>query len=457
MTQYLDLLKIAQVEQNGDLFKLLDSILKRSSVKPRGIADAIIWEGGNPAGGVKPVAHAFTDMFALNGTLMALDVLGLPYLGVPMMAQFRHDTKLAPLDWFGKLDYTSLKWSTAGDFMVNDNGKKVVVAGKSGNAQLRTAAGVYCNVRPYGGITSIRFMPGLPYSQDKKKFRVDADSGNVHSEMNTPGVRMAYACRLFLKMVHETGQIGRVATKPTQAQEDTVNAGIVRWLLQGTKFQLKRKYTVDSYDEMRSQVDAIVKLLPKDFKAGMENWGGEIHEHISDTNFGILLHDMINQRKAIVYATDLDGDRLTDLMADAPDVLRAWGQIVLDHVKSGKDMKKLWTEMGFTMTNGKDMTSVMYRVTGEPIYEQTLGSADAMLLRLLDGDETVGGEKQPYDPRIHFVLINEAYKAANPGNAQLAKWLDEQLVKFDKIYGSKRPRYLDGYKQLKEAIKPWGA
>ena len=142
------------------------------------------------------------DMFALNGTLMALDVLGLPFLGVPMMAQFRHDTKLISLDWFGKLDYTALKWSTAGDFMVNEGGKKVVVNGKSANAPLRTAAGVYCNVRPYGGITSIRFMPGLPYSQDKKKFKVDPATGVIHSEMNTPGVRMAYAARLFLKMVH---------------------------------------------------------------------------------------------------------------------------------------------------------------------------------------------------------------------------------------------------------------
>jgi len=102
------------------------------------------------------------------------------------------------------------------------------------------------------------------------------------------------------------------------------------------------------------------------------------------------------------------------------------------------------------------MTSVMYRVQGEPIYEQTLGSADAMLLRLLDGDETVGGEKQPYDPRIHFVLINEAYKAANPDNKELAKWLDDQLATFDKVYSGKRPRYLDGYNKLKEAIKPWG-
>jgi len=30
-----------------------------------------------------------------------------------MMAQFRHDTKLVSLEWFGKLDYTALKWSTA--------------------------------------------------------------------------------------------------------------------------------------------------------------------------------------------------------------------------------------------------------------------------------------------------------------------------------------------------------
>ena len=106
MTDKLDLLKIAQEEQSGDVFKYLDGICKRSKVQPRGISDAVIWEGGNTAGGVKPVAHALTDMFALNGTLMALDVLGLPFLGVPMMAQYRHDTKLKSLEWFGKLDAT---------------------------------------------------------------------------------------------------------------------------------------------------------------------------------------------------------------------------------------------------------------------------------------------------------------------------------------------------------------
>src|SRR5215510_8945725 len=303
MTDKLDLLKIAQEEQSGDVFKYLDSIYKRSKVQPRGISDAVIWEGGSTHGGVKAVAHALTDAFALNGTLMALDVLGLPFLGVPMMAQYRHDTKLKPLEWFGKIDATCIKWSTAGDAMVNDNGRKVVVMGKSANAPLRTAAGVYCNVRPYGTITNVRFMPGLPYSQDGKKFNVDKSTGNIHSEMNTPGVRMAYAVRLFLKMVHETGQVGRVATKPRQAKEDAVNAGIIRWLMQGTKFKLNRQYAVDAYEEHKENVDAIAALLPKDFKAGMENWGGEINEHISDTNFGLLLHDQIRQRKCVVYAT----------------------------------------------------------------------------------------------------------------------------------------------------------
>ena len=37
------------------------------------------------------------------------------------------------------------------------------------------------------------------------------------------------------------------------------------------------------------------------------------------------------------------------------------------------------------------------------------------------------------------------------------KWLDAQLETFDKVYGGKRPRYLDGYQKLKEAIRPWGA
>ncbi len=437
----IDLMSIAQTEAaGGDLFGTLDSLYEPSDVRPEGYPDAVVWQGGNFVGDINPVAHSMTDAYALLGTIAAIDILGLPFYAVPMWSQYRHDTKLECLAWFGNIPATSIKWSTAGDAYVNDgDGSKVVVMGKSGNAPLRTQAGVFCNVRPYGPITVVRCMPCLPYSQDRPKFNVDPQTGLVHSEMNSPGVQMAYANRLFLKMVHESGKIGRVAMKPTQAMEDGINAGLHAWMLEGTKFEVGRKYAVNPYEEHRESIEKIVALLPDDFKDGMENWGGRIE-----------------QQDCIVLATDLDGDRLTDLLADVSDPLRAFAGRVAEKLGNGAiDTQELWNEMGYTTGNGRDMTSVMHRMSGPPIHEQTLGSADAMLLRLLDGDEWVGGTKQPYDPRIHFVLIRDAYLDANPGNEKLAKWLDDALDTFDQVYAGERPGFLDGYAKLKEAITPW--
>ena len=168
----IDLLNIAKTESDGgDLKSLLSSLYKPSSIRPKGYPNAIIWEGGNFQKSINPIAHAFTDAYALIGTIAAADILGLPFYGVPMWSQIRHDLKLEPLSWFGNMPVTSIKWSTAGDAYVNNkDGTKVVVMGKSGNAPLRTQAGVFCNVRPYGPITVVRCMPCLPYSQDKSKF-----------------------------------------------------------------------------------------------------------------------------------------------------------------------------------------------------------------------------------------------------------------------------------------------
>ena len=452
----LDLMRIARTEaDSGDLLGLLQDLFDPSEIRPAGSPEAVIWQGGHHDGKVNPVAHSLTDAYALLGTIAAIDILGLPFYAVPMWSQYRHDMELAPLSWFGNMPCTSIKWSTAGDAYVNDSsGKKVVVMGKSGNAPLRTQAGVYCNVRPYGPITVVRCMPCLPYSQDKSVFDLDEKTGVIHSEMNTPGIQMAYANRRFLRLVHETGRLGRVAFKPTQAQEDGINSGLLSWMLQGTKFKVGRKYAVDGYEEHKELVDRIVNLLPSDFKDGMENWGGQIEQHIADTNYGILIWDLIQNQDVIILSTDLDGDRLTDLLADVSDPLRAFGQKVLDHV--GVSVDDLWGDMGYTTGNGRDMTSVMHRMEGPPIHEQTLGSADAMLLRLLDGDESMGGTKRPYDPRIHFVLIRAAYRDANPDNKALHAWLDKALASFDGVYSGERPGFLEGYAQLKEAIKPWG-
>ena len=454
----IDLLDIARTEADGgDLFEKLSDLFVAADIKPDGYPNAIVWQGGNHDGKINPVAHSLTDAYALLGTIAAADILGLPYYAVPMWSQYRHDTKLEALAWFGNIPCTSIKWSTAGDAYVNDGkGNKVVVMGKSGNAPLRTQAGVYCNVRPYGPITVVRSMPCLPYSQNKNVFDVD-NSGVVHSEMNTPGVQMAYANRLFLKLVNDTGHVGRVAMKPTQAMEDGINAGLHSWLLKDTKFKIGRKYAVDPYEEHKESIQKIIKLLPNDFKDGMENWSGQIEQHIADTNYGLLIWDIINKQDTIVISTDLDGDRLTDLLADISDPLRSFSGIVASQLGKDVDVAKLWSDMGYSTGNGRDMTSVMYRMDGPPIHEQTLGSADAMLLRLLDGDEWVGGTKQPYDPRIHFVLIRDAYLDANPENKELKKFLDNSLETFDKVYSGDRPGFLDGYKSLIELIKPWGS
>ena len=454
----IDLLKIEQTEADGgDLLEVLSSLFQPSDVRPAGYPNALIWQGGLHDGKINPVAHALTDAYAMIGTIAAIDVLGLPYYAVPMWAQYRHDHNLEPLAWFGNMPCTSIKWSTAGDAYVNDGrGGKVVVMGKSGNAPLRMQAGVYCNVRPYGCITVVRCMPCLPYSQDRAVFDVDAQTGVIHSEMNTPGIQMAYANRRFLRMVHETGSLGRVAMKPTQAMEDGINAGLLSWMLQDTQFKIGRNFAVDGYVEHRERDDRIVALLPEDFKAGMASWGGQIELHIADTNYGLLLWDLIENREVIVLATDLDGDRLTDLLADVSEPLRRFGQIVIDKLESKAHMDDLWGELGYTTGNGRDMTSIMYRMEGPPIHEQTLGSADAMLLRLLDGDESMGGTKEPYDPRIHFVLIRDAYIDANPDNAALHDWLDENLTVFDNVYAGDRPGFLEGYAELKNQIRPWG-
>ena len=453
----IDLLNIAKKEANGgNLQELFSSMFKSSSIRPKGFPNAIVWEGGNFNKKINPIAHSLTDAYALLGTIAAIDILGLPYYAIPMWSQIRHDYNLEPLSWFGNMPVTSIKWSTAGDAYVNDkNGKKVVVMGKSGNAPLRTQAGVYCNVRPYGPITVVRCMPCLPYSQDKSKFVINDETGIIHSEMNTPGIQMAYAGRLFLKMVNETGKLGRIAFKPTQAMEDGINAGLITWLLKDTKFKIGRKWAVNAYEEHKENIDKIINLLPEDFKKGMENWSGQIEQHISDTNYGLLLWDLIEKTECIILATDLDGDRLTDLLADVSDPLREFGSKILKQINSKSRIEDLWDKMGYITGNGRDMTSVMHRMDGPPIHEQTLGSADAMLLRLLNGDESMGGTKKPYDPRIHFILIRDAYLDANPNNTELQKWFDDVIRIFDNIYGNNRPSFLDGYKMLKENIKPW--
>ena len=104
----LDLMKIARTEADGgDLQALLAGLYEATDMRPTGYPDAIVWQGGKHDGKVNPIAHSLTDAYALLGTIMAADVLGLPFYAVPMWSQIRHDLKLEPLSWFGNMPVTS--------------------------------------------------------------------------------------------------------------------------------------------------------------------------------------------------------------------------------------------------------------------------------------------------------------------------------------------------------------
>ena len=126
----IDLMAIAKTEADGgDLLGLLGGLFEPAEIKPDGYPDAVVWKGGNHDGSINPVAHSLTDAYALLGSF-AIDVLGLPFYGVPMVTN-GHDSKLEALSWFGNMPCTSIKWSTAGDAYVNDMTGRVVVMGKS--------------------------------------------------------------------------------------------------------------------------------------------------------------------------------------------------------------------------------------------------------------------------------------------------------------------------------------
>ena len=82
--------------------------------------------------------------------------------------------------------------------------------------------------------------------------------------------------------------------------EDGINAGLITWLLNDTKFKIGRKWAVNAYEEHKENIQKIINLLPSNFKEGMENWSGSIEQHIADTNYGLLLWDLIEKRNCCI-------------------------------------------------------------------------------------------------------------------------------------------------------------
>ena len=145
---------------------------------------------------------------------------------------------------------------------------------------------------PTGRSRSCAACPACP---TRRTFGVRGGPGDGEHPLGDEhaGIQMAYAGRRFLQMVHETGRLGRIAFKPTQAMEDGINSGLL--VLAAAGHEVQRRAEVRSRRLRRAPRAGRPhrQSAPDDFKDGMENWGGQIEQHISDTNYGLLLWDLM--------------------------------------------------------------------------------------------------------------------------------------------------------------------
>ena len=83
----LDLMNIARTEADGgNLQGLLESLFDATKCAPTVIRRLSFGRAATMTAKVNPVAHSLTDAYALLGTIAAIDILGLPYYAVDVVA-----------------------------------------------------------------------------------------------------------------------------------------------------------------------------------------------------------------------------------------------------------------------------------------------------------------------------------------------------------------------------------
>ena len=86
-----------------------------------------------------------------------------------------------------------------------------------------------------------------------------------------------------------------------------------------------------------------------------------------------------------------------------------------------------------------------------------LNAADVLSIGTLLVEKYDGVARELAPDAVARTEFRDAYLDANPGNQEVADFLDAVLEKFDQVYAGDRPGFLEGYRALKEAITPWGA
>ena len=410
---------------------------------------------------------AFSDEFAAIGQVAAGEITGLPIQYIPVFAELRHNLKGKPIEWMASVPHL-VKLSTKADAMVLDSqsNELVPVSGGSGNAKHRTVRGVFCNVRTQYGMKVIRAMTGFPYSAVKKSFQYNA--GEISWGVKTEVTRMAYAARFFLQEAIKNGK-GAVALKPTIAQEDAFNTGILQYMLNQLGFNVVEAFDVDYYTMFKTEIDDIfANRLPENFLEGIVAGNTEIRCYIADVAYQKVIRFFVDQEEQVVYAADLEGDRLTDEIACLSREFKRFAERLsrfwllrpfiaaeeflysLIRWEQRSFAERLMKVCGYPVDSGYAGVSFMYAMDGDVIVEQILGTATDLFKLLMQGVDAC------YNMTVHFKLILEGYKLIDPENKELIAYLEGAVQKCENVY-SQNPNigFFEAYTVLKKQIGPF--
>ena len=277
---------VADIINQRDEFKgnigynLLDTLFDRSILLP----DQKLYSIGSPVENLAPIGIFLTDEMGLIAGILACLIVGLEFVGIPFSGYLRHNffkQVSVLIDAVANtLGLGLVKPPTAGDTEVLDefHQKMMIPNGKSGNAFLRTFAGVYAALRDDAGILWVRAMVMMPYGRREDLFRIT--DGIMISVMESDTVRLAYATRLWLqKLAAEPQAIGAVVYKGSQNDEDAFASALFtevceRLGIKVTKpfasdFRKQERQTETGVTTLGTDVNELLAKLPEDFWNGI--------------------------------------------------------------------------------------------------------------------------------------------------------------------------------------------
>lgn len=457
-----DIIENQRQQFKGNIgFNLLNALFNRSRL----LRDQNLYSIGSPVKNLPPIGIFLTDEMGLIAGILACLIVGLEFVGIPFSGYLRHNffsIVSSLIDAVAnQLGLTLVKPPTAGETEVwSEAAQKMEIPnGKSGNAFLRTFAGVFAALRDDAGILWVRAMVMMPYGRREDLFRIT--DGIMTSVMESDTVRIAYATRLWLqKLTAEPQAIGAVVYKGSQNDEDAFASALFTEVCERLGIKVSKPFASDFRKQERqtdggkttlgADVNELLAELPEDFWAGISIPEATLIEcYLNDMGL-VKQEQWINQRKRVIA---LGCDHLVDYSTDMTSFAMVNRIQFLQEAMdlSEDEAKAIMQEKGYPMGGGVGSGgSTLNCMNGKTLEETTAGTARDKWEEYLAGN----------DPAYNLTGMVKMVVAAarNLSDAQwLQSYLDHVLEVVKQVY-TERPkaRMFEAFHLIMERIqRPW--